>query len=90
MVGERTELARYRTPAGERVLYGQRVDGVVRVTDRPAGAASETDRSYLVESRLSSKCELDALVRDYVREAHRRRAVPMSVSPFDRDLAAMR
>ena len=35
-VGKRTELARYRIPAGERVLYGQRVDGVVRVTDRPA------------------------------------------------------
>ncbi len=30
VVGKRTELARYRTPAGERVLYGQRVDGVVR------------------------------------------------------------
>ena len=32
------ELARYTIPAGERVLYGQRVDGVVRVTDRPAHA----------------------------------------------------
>ena len=35
-VGQRVELARYTIPAGERVLYGQRVDGVVRVTDRPA------------------------------------------------------
>ena len=35
-VGERVELARYTVPAGERVLYGQRVDGVVRVTDVPA------------------------------------------------------
>ena len=29
-VGERVELARYTIPAGERILYGQRVDGVVR------------------------------------------------------------
>ena len=29
-VGERIELARYTVPAGERVLYGQRVNGVVR------------------------------------------------------------
>ena len=29
-VGERVELGRYRVPAGERILYGQRVDGVVR------------------------------------------------------------
>jgi hypothetical protein len=29
-VGERVELGRYRIPAGERIVYGQRVDGVVR------------------------------------------------------------
>jgi hypothetical protein len=29
-VGERVELARYTVSAGERILYGQRVDGVVR------------------------------------------------------------
>ena len=29
-VGERMELARYTVPFGERVLYGQRVNGVVR------------------------------------------------------------
>ena len=35
-VGERMELGRYRTAAGvERVLYGQRVANVVRVTDVP-------------------------------------------------------
>ena len=89
-VGKRKELARYTTPAGERVLYGQRIDGVVRVTDRPAGAASETDRAYVVERGLTSQAELDALVRDYTAEAFRLRAVPMSVSPFDRYLAAVR
>ncbi|MGZ4251002.1 MAG: hypothetical protein ACXVUE_22185 [Solirubrobacteraceae bacterium] len=29
-VSERVELARYVVPAGERVVYGQRVNGVVR------------------------------------------------------------
>ena len=29
-VGDRVELARYTVSAGERILYGQRVDGVVR------------------------------------------------------------
>ena len=29
-VGVRVELARYVISAGERVIYGQRVDGVVR------------------------------------------------------------
>ena len=33
-VGERVELGRYRVPAGERILYGQRVDGVVRFLPR--------------------------------------------------------
>jgi hypothetical protein len=28
--GERVELARYTVLAGERILYGQRVDGAVR------------------------------------------------------------
>ena len=35
-VGERIELARYMIAEGERVLYGQRVNGVVRVTDKPS------------------------------------------------------
>src|SRR5487761_2375178 len=32
-VGKRTELARYEISDGERVLYGQRINGTVRVTD---------------------------------------------------------
>jgi len=43
-VGKRTELARFNTPSGERVLYGQRIDGVVRVTDRPAGTGRRRPR----------------------------------------------
>lgn len=66
--GERVELARYTTSAGERVVFGQRVDGVVRVTDRPTGSG----RSFLVERGLTSKAELDALVEDYVEQSQRR------------------
>jgi hypothetical protein len=33
-VGERIELARYTVPVGQRVLYGQRVNGVVRFLRR--------------------------------------------------------
>jgi hypothetical protein len=36
--GRRVELARYSVTAGDRVLYGQRVDGVVRVADVPLSA----------------------------------------------------
>src|SRR4051812_33860359 len=68
VVGERVELARYTTSAGERVVFGQRVDGVVRVTDKPAGAG----RSFLVERGLTSKAELEALVEDYVDQSQRR------------------
>jgi hypothetical protein len=35
--GARVELGRYSISAGERVIYGQRVLGVVRVVDVPAG-----------------------------------------------------
>jgi hypothetical protein len=67
------ELARYRISAGERVLKGQRVMGVVRVTDVPADGHG---RRYLVERELISKAELDAIVADYLRQAARWDAVP--------------
>jgi hypothetical protein len=68
-VGERVELARYAITAGERVLYGQRVNGVVRVTDKPA---SGDGRSFLVERGLTSHAELLAVAADYVSESERR------------------
>ena len=43
-VGKRVELARYTVPAGERVLYGQRINGVVRVTDVPPAAGPRLPR----------------------------------------------
>jgi hypothetical protein len=68
-VGERVELARYTIAGCNRVLYGQRIDGVVRVTDKPASGGG---RSFLVERGLTSKAELEALVADYISESTRR------------------
>jgi hypothetical protein len=80
-VGERTELARYTIPSGERVLYGQRVDGVVRVTDVPAQGRG---RAYLVDRELEQDGydALRALVADYVDQAGLLDDVPMAVSPL--------
>ena len=48
----------------------QRIDGIVRVTDRPA---VQCGRAYLVERGLETKSELDALIADYLlcRRRHR-------------------
>ncbi len=68
-VGERVELARYAISAGERVLYGQRVNGIVRVIDKPALSGG---RSFLVERGLTSNAELEALVADYIWQSESR------------------
>jgi hypothetical protein len=75
-VGRRVELARYTVPAGERVIWGQRVDGVVRVTDCPARGRG---RAYLVERELEQdgNAALQALVADYLEQASLHRQVPM-------------
>ena len=79
--GVRVELARYTTPAGERIVYGQRVDGVVRVTDVPASRGA---RAYLVERGLEQdgNSALNALVVDYVEQGQRLGLPPMAVSPL--------
>ena len=85
IVGQRVELARYQLPAGERVLYGQRINGIVRVTDKPASAAG---RSFLVERGLEKVGELDALVADYVAESERR-GQPAALPALGFELAAL-
>jgi hypothetical protein len=41
--GQRVELGRYRLSSGERVIYGQRLLGVVRLVDiPPTGTAAAT------------------------------------------------
>ncbi len=80
-VGERIELARYSVPVAERVLYGQRVNGIVRVTDVPAHGSG---RAYLVERELEQDGydALKALISDYLGQAELLEDVPMAVSPL--------
>jgi hypothetical protein len=78
--GERVKLGRYRAADGERVVIGQRVCGVVRVSDVPTGGRG---RRYLVERELTSKAELDALVADYLNQARVHADCPMRVAPLD-------
>lgn len=78
--GPRVELARYSIPAGDRVLYGQRVDGVVRLTDVPLEAGG---RAYLIERGLeeegsNANAALIALIADYLHQASVLAAVPMA------------
>jgi hypothetical protein len=78
-VGERTELARYTAEGEERVIFGQRVEGVVRLTDRPA---DDGGRSYLIERGLEQDgyAALQALIDEYKRDAQRLNRVPMATS----------
>jgi hypothetical protein len=81
--GERVELARYQLRTGERVLYGQRIDGAVAVVDVPA---SDHGRVYLLGRQLESKAALDALVADYLTTS-RRRGAPGAMCPTVETLA---
>ena len=63
---ERVELARYSVGAGERVIYGQRVLGVVRLVDHPANGHG---RRYVIERELTVMAELEAIVADYLQQA---------------------
>lgn len=76
-LGERTELARYTVSGCERVVYGQRVNGCVRVIDRPG---SGDGRSYVVERQLEldGYPALTALVADYLEQARELDEVPMA------------
>jgi hypothetical protein len=73
--GTRVELARYSVAAGDRVLYGQRVDGVVRLTDVPLDGGG---RRYLVERGLeeegsNANAALHALIADLSAPSQRSR-----------------
>jgi hypothetical protein len=73
--GPRVQLAVYVTDGAERrLLIGQRINGVVRITDEPDG---DYGTRYLVESHLSRKSELDALITDYLINAKRIGYPPM-------------
>lgn len=79
-VGERVKLGRYQTAAGEtRVLYGQRVGTVVRITDIPV---DRPGRAYLVERGLEQDgyAALLAIVRDYLDQANQLGIPPMATT----------
>jgi hypothetical protein len=81
-VGDRVELARYTVASGERLLYGQRVNGVVRVSDH---SATDRGRCYLVERELEREgpnayAALQALVADYLDQARLLDEIPMASS----------
>jgi hypothetical protein len=70
---ERVELARYTVSAGERVIHGQRVLGVVRLVDNPAAGEG---RHYVIERELVAMAELEAIVTDYLQQAETWNVIP--------------
>src|ERR671936_428924 len=72
---EPVELGRYAITAGERVVLGQRVLGVVRLIDVPAEGRG---RRYLSERGLTGMAELEAIVSDYLDQAARWNTIPAS------------
>jgi hypothetical protein len=84
-IGERVELGRYTCSSGERIIFGQRVDGVVRLVDVPSAGRG---RAFLIERELERDglSALQALVADYLAQAARLGDVPMAISPLDRFL----
>ena len=62
----RHELARYTVSDRERIVYAQRVLGVVRLVDEPADGDG---RRYVIERELTVMAELEALVADYLDQA---------------------
>jgi hypothetical protein len=76
---EQVQLASYEFTGGRRILCGQRINGVVRVTDRPAEGSG---RSYLVRHVHDGDGygALRALVSDYTREAGQLDEIPIAAA----------
>jgi hypothetical protein len=85
-VGGRVELGRYAVPTGgQRIIYGQRVNGVVRLVDVPAEGHG---RAYLIERELERDgySALKALVADYLEQARSHQQIPMAENVLGRYL----
>jgi hypothetical protein len=77
--GQVVELGRYTTDRGEeRLLAGQRIEGVVTVFDRPMAGDRLRGASYFVESGFRSMSELAMFRLDYLAQAERIGDSPMS------------
>jgi hypothetical protein len=76
---DRVELARYTVRSGQRVVIAQRINGIVRVSDRPA---SGEGRSYLVARGVErdGNAALQALIADYLGQCAVHDCVPMETS----------
>lgn len=72
---EGTEVARYRVSSGQRVVICRRAAGGAEVLDVPAEADG---RCYQVDSGYREARELLAFVKDYLAQAARFDACPMS------------
>ena len=66
---ERVELARYTVSAGERVIHGQRILGVVRLVDNAACGEAAPTSSSANSSRVRARGDRT----DYLRQAETRR-----------------
>jgi hypothetical protein len=80
-----TELARYSTSAGERVLMAWRRPPGVEVTDRPVRGRA---RGYVVDRNMRCPVQLGAFVEDYLRQASDLDTCPMDGGAIDRILGA--
>jgi Peptidase family M23 len=74
--GRPVELGRYAADTGQRVLIGKRSPrtGCVALYDIPLG---QRDPRFVVEARVDTKAELDAIVADYLTQARKRGYCPM-------------
>jgi hypothetical protein len=91
-VGPRKQLARYTTSQGQqRILWGRQIDGVARVTDRPASdRLGRRDRAHVVATNLISHREMNAAISAWLRQAKRLGVVPAQAIPYDHFLARLR
>jgi hypothetical protein len=83
--GARVELARHAVGTVTRALVGQRVSGVVRLTDIPS---SEVVALISLSVALRRKAPMRiaalwALIEDYLQRAREFDAIPMEVSILD-------
>lgn len=74
---QRVELARYSISGTERVIYGQRILGVVRLVDEPAEGDG---RRYIIERGLTAMAELEAVVADYLGQSRTWQVIPAAGS----------